>query len=403
MPFIKNEKRILWLFSSLSFLVGLDALVVSPLIPSMASDLEFPAASGGLLVTAYALLYGLSAPLFGPLSDYWGRKRMITCGMLLFAAGTALLAVGQNLPQLLLFRAIAGIGGAMVMPSVYALLADIIPADRRGRAIARVTGAMGAATMIGIPAGSFMAEYGSWKYTFLLLGGAALAAAWILHRQLRTDDASHRENTAGTHSFVLTRLREIVSNGAIGLALLCTFLWWAAFQGLFANMGIFYSSSFPISAGIIGLIFSLAGFGNWMGNKLGGRAADRYGSRAVMYTACILCSVWMISIPFASNWLSFVIVLHFLWSVSTGIGQVSLATYISQLLPSSRGTLLAFNSAATYLGMTCSTAVASGILEQGSFKAVGIVCGISAALVPFIMLSLRIMQQNKPMRKAVES
>lgn len=89
--------RLLWTFGLCSFLVGLDALVVGPIIPEIAKDLHFQTETGGLLITAYALAYGVSAPLFGPISDRWGRKTMLLAGILLFSLATALTSLANDL------------------------------------------------------------------------------------------------------------------------------------------------------------------------------------------------------------------------------------------------------------------------------------------------------------------
>ncbi len=92
-----HTRRILVFSSLCAFLVGLDSLVVSPLLPNIAASTHTAENVGGLLVTAYALFYALAAPLFGPISDRLGRKKMIMAGMLLFTLATALTGVGESL------------------------------------------------------------------------------------------------------------------------------------------------------------------------------------------------------------------------------------------------------------------------------------------------------------------
>ncbi|MEK3883217.1 MFS transporter [Paenibacillus sp. PL2-23] len=380
------HRRVLLLFTICSFLVGLDALIISPLIPEISESIGFPVHSGGLLITFYALFYGLSAPIFGPISDGWGRKRMIIMGLFLFSVGTTLTVFGQSLWQLLLYRSIAGIGGAMVMPSVFAWVGDVVHTEHRGRVMGRITGAMGAANMFGIPIGALLTHYSSWKWTFVLVGAAAAALAWAAYKLLEENPA---EGAAFSKKVVLHSYYQAFSHRLSMMALMCTFFWWAAFQGLFANMGTLYASRFMLSTAALGLIFSIAGLGNWLGNRMGGRLSDRMGRKVVIGIASFGSAAFIMAIPLVHSWVIAVVVLQFLWAFTTGLGQSSLTTYIAELNPRVRGTLMALNSSVTYLGMTISTAVAAGILQYGGFAYVGLLCSLSALIVPVILRTLK--------------
>ncbi|SDI67082.1 Major Facilitator Superfamily protein [Alteribacillus bidgolensis] len=80
-----NNKLLLPVLALCSFLVGFDTIVTVPLIPTMVKDTNLPIDLGGLLVTSYAVAYAISAPIFGAISDRWGRKKMLLLGMSLFA------------------------------------------------------------------------------------------------------------------------------------------------------------------------------------------------------------------------------------------------------------------------------------------------------------------------------
>lgn len=70
----QSKKRILICLTLCSFWVGLDLLIISPLIPSISTSLGFSIDAGGFMIASYAIVYAFSAPVFGPLSDKWGRK-----------------------------------------------------------------------------------------------------------------------------------------------------------------------------------------------------------------------------------------------------------------------------------------------------------------------------------------
>lgn len=380
-----NTTRLLIFSAFCSFLVGIDALIVSPLIPAMAQSEQFSAEIGGLLVTAYALPYGLSAPIFGPLSDRFGRRGMMVAGMLLFSLGTMCTAIGGGLAALLVYRAIAGIGGAMVMPGIYALIGDAFPYEKRGKAMAAVTGAMGASTLLGIPLGSFLAEYVSWQATFLAVGGVSLAAALLAYRIIPGRVGNPNVGTESKPFRFTAPFRKAFAEPAALYALLCTFLWWAGFQGLFANMGSFYGAKFALPTDVIGLVFSLAGLANLIGNIVGGKLSDRIGRKPVIYGACFASGATILALPLLDFSLWPVIVTHAVWAFATGVGQSTLTAFMSELNPGARGTILAMSSSATYLGMTASTSLAVLLLSAGGYVLVGILCSILVlSVVPIL-------------------
>lgn len=71
------------ILATVAFFVGLDSLLVAPLLPAITETIRIPDGSGGLLITSYALCYGITAPLFGPMSDRVGRKRMFFLDVLI--------------------------------------------------------------------------------------------------------------------------------------------------------------------------------------------------------------------------------------------------------------------------------------------------------------------------------
>ena len=166
----QTAKGLLGVLAFCAFLVGMDSMLVSTLIPAMTLTAHVPAHDGGLLVTMYALLYGLSAPLFGPVSDRLGRKPVLILGLFIFAVGTALTGFGNTFIAMLAFRAVSGLGGAVIMPTVFALIGDTIPYERRGQAMGVIMGALLSASVVGVPLGSFLAYGTTWRSPFWVVG-----------------------------------------------------------------------------------------------------------------------------------------------------------------------------------------------------------------------------------------
>lgn len=364
-PARRGARMLLPVLALCSFFVGLDSLIMVPLLPAIADSLAIGRERAILLVTAYALAYMLFAPLFGHLSDRLGRKPVIVAGIAALALGTGLTGTGSDFSQLLLFRALTGIGAAMIEPGLLALVGDRFNYAERGRAMGVVMGAMITSTLVGVPVGSFLAQVSDWRWSFYIIGGLALlllpATGYGIGSQPRP--APNRQPEAGRGS----RLPLLIS-------LLTTFLWFGGLQGMFANSGSFYHGRFALETGQIGLVIMLAGLGSVAGSVLGGRLADRYGKQASFAWAGLVTAMCVLALSRVEASLLLAVTLHLFWATAFGIGQAALGTLLSELQPNARGMTLSLNSAAMFGGMMAATAVSSRLLEAESFFNVGWLC-----------------------------
>ena len=114
------------------FLSSLDQTVIIPAVPAMAADLN---AFGHLawIVTAYLLTSTAATPIIGKLSDIWGRRALLVPSLILFILASLACGFAQTLPQLIVARAVQGVGGAGLMSMSQAAIADVVAPRERGR------------------------------------------------------------------------------------------------------------------------------------------------------------------------------------------------------------------------------------------------------------------------------
>ncbi len=149
------------------FLAAMDQTVVSTALPTIARDLH-GLAKLPWIVTAYLLTSTVCLPVYGKLGDLLGRKYLLQSAVLLFLAGSALSGLAQNIDQLILFRALQGIGGGGLLVTAIASISDFIPVTQRGRYQGLVGAAFGLATLIGPFLGGFIVETLSWRWIFYI-------------------------------------------------------------------------------------------------------------------------------------------------------------------------------------------------------------------------------------------
>ncbi|MFE5026391.1 DHA2 family efflux MFS transporter permease subunit [Streptomyces sp. NPDC056656] len=180
-------------------LAALDQTIVSTALPTIVSDL------GGLehlswVVTAYLLASTAATPLWGKLGDQYGRKKLFQVAIVIFLISSALCGMAQNMPQLIGFRALQGLGGGGLMVLSMAIVGDIVPPRDRGRYQGLFGAVFGATSVLGPLLGGLFTEHLSWRWVFyvnLPIGVVALVViATTLHIPVRS--AKHTIDYLGT-------------------------------------------------------------------------------------------------------------------------------------------------------------------------------------------------------------
>ena len=169
------------------FLSALDQTIVATALPKILTDL-----SGNDLytwvVTVYLLTSTVTGPLYGKLSDLFGRRPMLMLGIGLFLVGSLLSGLSQEMWQLILFRGIQGLGAGALFPISLAVIGDLFSPRERGRYQGLFGAVFGVSMLIGPGLGGFLADQVSWHWVFFVnlpIGLLALFVIWRLMPHIR--------------------------------------------------------------------------------------------------------------------------------------------------------------------------------------------------------------------------
>nr|WP_306437091.1 MDR family MFS transporter [Bordetella genomosp. 9] len=165
-------------------LAALDQTVVIPAVPAIAADLNgFDHLSW--IVAAYLIAATVTTPIYGKLSDIYGRRQLLTVSIGLFVVTSAMCAMAQTLDQLILFRALQGLGGGGLMSLAQAAIADVVAPRQRGRYQGYLAAVWGVASIAGPLVGGYVSEHLSWRWLFWLNLPLGLFAMYSCNRGLR--------------------------------------------------------------------------------------------------------------------------------------------------------------------------------------------------------------------------
>ncbi|MEU7407892.1 MULTISPECIES: MFS transporter [Streptomyces] len=164
-------------------LAALDSTVVSTAVPQIVGDL------GGFsvfswLFSGYLLAVTVTLPVYGKLSDTFGRKPVLVAGAVVFLLGSLLCAAAWNMAALIAFRIVQGLGGGALQGTVQTLAADLYPLAERPKIQSKLSTVWAVSAVAGPGLGGVLASYADWRWIFLINLPIGVAALWLIIRHL---------------------------------------------------------------------------------------------------------------------------------------------------------------------------------------------------------------------------
>ena len=221
--------------SSMAFI---DGTVVNVALPALQSALGATVSEVQWIVESYALFLAALLLLGGSLGDLYGRRKMFAAGVMLFGIASACCGFAANVHQLILARAVQGVGGALLVPGSLALISASFPSERRGRAIGTWSGFTAITAAVGPVLGGWLIQHASWRWVFFInlpIAAAVLALTLLRVPESRNLDHAHQNldwmgallATSGLGGIVFALIEPThgLLVGICGLIALIAFFW----------------------------------------------------------------------------------------------------------------------------------------------------------------------------------
>jgi predicted MFS family arabinose efflux permease len=347
----------------IQFVNIVDFMMVMPLGPDFAVALGIPLGSLGVITAAYV---GAAAIITFATARYMDRlpRRELLVACLVGLGTTALLTpvLGQlfGLNGLLIGRALAGLFGGPATSLALTVLADAIPADKRGRSMGIASGAFSVSAVIGVPFGLELARLGDWTLPFQALGGVALVVSlftwWAIPSHLQTRRTSH---WPGTRQF-LSRRKTALALGLMFVTPLSGFLF-------IPNMATYFQFNLGYPRELMGLLYAAGGTCALFSMQIAGAAIDRFGllpaARILGAGAAVVAILLFGFTPLLAP-----IVVLFSGLMIFNSARNVLANTASSLVPTpdERGAHMAFQGTVRHIGSGVGAMTGAFILDTGA-------------------------------------
>ena len=329
-----------------------------PFIPAIAEQLG---TSVGSVQTALALSWGvgLASPIFGTLSERYGRKPVMLAG-LLFMAVISLL--GAVVPQFWMFAAVAigyGIGKMIFDPALQAYIGERIPYHNRAKVWGAIEFSWAGSLFIAAPLTGFLLARSGLGWVFVTLAGLMLVSAFLIWRFIpRTDPTQRTARLLGP----IGLLRQVRGQPRVLAALGFTFCIAAGQEIFFINYGLWMEASFDLVLTALGIATITIGIAEAVGEVVVALGGDRLGKRNLALYGAVLAGIGFLIVPTLTQSLGVALTGMFVVFVLVEASIVASITLFTELLPEARAVVMSTNISASASGRLLGALVGSRVL-----------------------------------------
>ena len=360
-----SPKRELWLLLTLAgiqFTHIVDFMVMMPLGPQFTQLFNISDAKFGLLVSAYTFSAGASGLLASFYVDLFTRKKLLLTLYVLFAVATMVCGLAQTYDTLMLARIAAGAFGGVLAAMAQTIVADVIPFERRGRAMGIVMSSFALASVAGVPIGLFLASQFNWHTPFFAIAGVCVLfaiGAYITLPPLADHLKQHRASP-------LASIQEVLRDANHQKAFVFTALMMIAGFTVIPYITIYTTTNGGLTMQQVPYVYLLGGAVTLFTARLIGRLTDSVGkSKMFKITALFgMLAILLVTLSASFGLWGILLVTTIMFVGMNGRMIPGMAIATSAANPRLRGTFMALNSSVQSLAMGLASFVGGLVISR---------------------------------------
>jgi predicted MFS family arabinose efflux permease len=334
--------------------VGIQALMLSPLLPDIAADLQATAREIGFATGAYGVGVATAALLAAPKLGQWHKAAAIRIAFAVMALSLGLCGLAWDWRVMVVGQLVTGLCAGVILPATYGLAADISAPERRSRAIGKVIFGWSVAMVAGIPLAAFLSDFIEWRSTFALMTAICFAMVLIIGVIPRGSAAIAAERV---------QYRRVLQVPGMIVGFVATFAYMIGFYQTYTFIGDHVRHLHHAGAWLGGAVACSYGIGF-------GAAILGMGPVRLMALSLFWVGANYLILPTATVALWSTLAFPFFWGLANHFCMNVLVSFIGSAPPAARSTAMGLFSFITYVAVGLGGAVFGSVYTQSGFAAV---------------------------------
>ncbi|WP_374652497.1 MFS transporter [Dongia sp.] len=340
--------------------VGIQALMLSPLLPDIAAALLATPREIGFATGAYGIGVATAALLAAPKLGQWRKASAIRTAFGTMGCGLALCGLAWDWRLLVIGQAVTGLSAGIILPAIYGLAAELSAPERRSRAIGKVIFGWSVAMVGGIPLAAFLSDLIDWRSTFALMTAICAAMVVLIGVLPRGSGTIAAERVAYARVFEVPGMK---------LCFVATFAYMIGFYQTYTFVGDHVRHLHHAGAWLGGALACSYGVG-FGAAVLGNAWLDRMGPVRLMALSLFLVGINYLILPYAVLAIWSILAFPFIWGFANHICMNVLVSFIGSAPASARSTAMGLFSFITYVAVGLGGAVFGSVYTHAGFGAV---------------------------------
>lgn len=356
-----------------TFFISAGAIILVGVLPNIALTFDRPVSIVGLLVPAYALPMAVMIPFTAVLTRKFKPMAVLAGGLVLAAAGMAILAVSPSFEVAVASRLVSAAGAALFLPASVEVTAQIVPPLGRARAIAILMAGVTIASASAAALGTLLSAALGWQGVIACLAGFGIitAASTVVFRTV----------TPAVPPTLRERFAQLRAR-SVAFSLIATFLLLAGNYAAYLYIALVLDRATGGQPTSLAVMLAVYGVASIVGTVAGGAASDRFGWRIVFRFGATALVLAFAALPSTADSLAAGVIVVAIWGMSVWLATIALQAHIALTAPQALG----WNTSATFLGIAASGIIGSMLISIGDPH------WLSVLLVPLLILAVVVVE-----------